>query len=61
MTKTAVENTQAGVTLWTRFTAWAVELIGVKLVGNPKHGAVTVVLPNGRSRTLGNPATGSHS
>ncbi|WIJ23852.1 SAM-dependent methyltransferase [Devosia sp. RR2S18] len=61
MTKTAVENTQTGVTPWTRFAAWAVELIGVKLVGNPKHGAVTVVLPNGRSRTLGNPATGSHS
>jgi cyclopropane-fatty-acyl-phospholipid synthase len=30
-------------------------------VGNPAHGSVTVVLPSGRTRTVGNPASGLHS
>jgi cyclopropane-fatty-acyl-phospholipid synthase len=61
MTKSAVESTNTSVTLWTRFASWAVEQIGVKLVGNPRHGSVTVVLPNGRARTLGGTAPGEHS
>ncbi|WP_323015583.1 cyclopropane-fatty-acyl-phospholipid synthase family protein [Devosia sp.] len=61
MSKTVAETTPTGVTLWTRFASWVVERIGVKLIGNPRHGALTVILPNGRTRTLGNPATGPHS
>jgi cyclopropane-fatty-acyl-phospholipid synthase len=61
MTKTVAENSNTGVTPWTRFASWAVEQIGVKLIGKPRQGAVTVILPNGRSRTLGNPSTGEHS
>src|SRR6218665_791032 len=61
MTKSVVENTNRGVTPWTRFASGAVERIGVKLIGKPRHGAVTVILPNGRTRTIGNPATGEHS
>ncbi|KKB81306.1 SAM-dependent methyltransferase [Devosia soli] len=38
-----------------------VERIGVSLIGNPKYGAVTVILPNGRARTIGNTKTGEHS
>jgi len=61
MSKTVAESTPTGVTLWTRFASWVVEQVGVKLIGNPRHGALTVILPNGRTRTLGNPATGPHS
>mgnify|MGYP001047820295 CR=1 FL=1 len=61
MSKTVAETTPTGVTLWTRFASWVVEQVGVKLIGNPRHGALTVILPNGRTRTLGNPATGPHS
>jgi cyclopropane-fatty-acyl-phospholipid synthase len=62
MTKSVAENsTDTGVTLWTRFASWAVERIGVTLIGNPRHGALTVIFPNGRTRTVGNPATGEHA
>lgn len=62
MTKSVAENsTDTGVTLWTRFASWAVERIGVAMIGNPRHGALTVIFPNGRTRTVGNPATGEHA
>ena len=38
-----------------------VEWVGQRLLKEPKQGAVTVIFPNGRSRTLGNPTTGFHS
>ena len=62
MTKSVAENsTDTGVTLWTRFASWAVERVGVTMIGNPRHGALTVIFPNGRTRTVGNPATGEHA
>ena len=61
MTKSVAENTSTGVTPWTHFASWAVEQVGAKLIGQPRHGAVTVILPNGRTRTLGSPATGEHA
>ncbi|SEQ57311.1 cyclopropane-fatty-acyl-phospholipid synthase [Devosia sp. YR412] len=61
MNKTVVEASNTGVTPWTKFASWAVEKIGYKLLGKPKYGAVTVILPNGRTRTVGDPATGEHS
>ncbi|MHA6692831.1 class I SAM-dependent methyltransferase [Devosia sp. A449] len=61
MTKTVAENSNTGVTPWTHFASWAVEQIGLKLVGKPRHGALTVILPNGRTRTVGNPATGERA
>lgn len=61
MSKSAVDHANSGSTLWTRlfsrFTEWA----GVGLLGNPRHGALTVTFPNGRSRTVGNPGTGEHA
>ncbi len=36
-------------------------MIGATWVGHPRHGAVTFVLPSGRTRTIGNPSTGPHS
>jgi len=61
MSKSAVENTQTGSTLWTRFASLVVEKIGAALVGKPQFGAVTVILPNGRTRTVGNAQTGGHA
>ena len=40
--------------LLARFVEWG----GVKLIGSPKRGALTVIFPNGRSRTLGDRSTG---
>jgi cyclopropane-fatty-acyl-phospholipid synthase len=61
MNKTAVDQSTSGVTPWTRLVSWLVERIGVALIGKPRHGAVTVIFPNGRTRTVGNPATGEHA
>lgn len=61
MTKSVAENTNTGGTPWTSFASWAVERIGVALIGKPRHGALTVIFPNGRTRTVGNPATGEHA
>jgi len=61
MTKTAVDQNRSGVTLWTQFISRIVESIGVRLLDHPRHGAVTVIFPNGRARTIGNPSTGEHS
>ncbi len=44
MSKSVVDQSQTGVTLWTRFASRLVERIGVSLIGNPRHGAVTVIL-----------------
>ena len=61
MTKEAIETTSTGVTPWTRLVSWLVDSIGVSLLGTPKHGSATVIFPNGRTRTIGNPATGEHA
>ncbi|HEY0032896.1 MAG TPA: class I SAM-dependent methyltransferase, partial [Devosia sp.] len=61
MTKSAVENSNTGVTPWTRFASWAVEKIGQRLIGEPRHGGITVILPNGRTRTIGKVSTGEHA
>ena len=61
MTKTAVENSNTGTTPWTSFASWVVERAGVALLGKPRHGALTVVFPNGRTRTVGNASTGEHA
>lgn len=61
MSKTAVDHSSSGVSLWTHLFARFVEWAGVSLIGRPKHGALTAILPNGRTRTLGNPATGQHA
>lgn len=61
MTKTAVDHTASGVSLWTHFTSWLVERVGVSLIGKPKHGSLTVVFPNGRSRTVGQGNAGDHA
>ncbi|WP_173087534.1 cyclopropane-fatty-acyl-phospholipid synthase family protein [Devosia sp. 1635] len=61
MRKTAVTNTAAGSKPLTAILSWAVEQIGSRVVNAPRHGGVTIIFPNGRTRTLGNPATGLHA
>jgi len=61
MTKTAVDRTSGGVTPWTSLMSWVVERVGMALIGNPKHGAVTVIFPNGHTRTIGSASSGGHA
>jgi cyclopropane-fatty-acyl-phospholipid synthase len=61
MSKIAVDHSNTSATPWTRFASWAVDTLGLKLVGQPRHGGVTVIFPNGRTRTVGNPSTGEHA
>lgn len=61
MNKTAVDHARSGASLWTHLSSRFVEWAGVSLLGNPRHGAITVIFPNGRTRTVGNPATGEHA
>lgn len=61
MTKIAVDHSTTGVSLWTRLTSWLLDTIGVSLVGNPPLGTLTVIFPNGRTRTIGNAHTGEHA
>jgi cyclopropane-fatty-acyl-phospholipid synthase len=61
MEKAATEQALMGPTLWTRLVSRLTEWIGLRLIGRPSHGALTVTFPNGRSRTVGNPATGEHA
>lgn len=60
MNRTAVGEPIASSGLFTRlitpFAAWASR----HLVGRPRHGAITIHFPNGKSRTFGNPTTGQH-
>lgn len=42
------------------FASWVTERVGARLI-TPHHGALTVILPSGRTRTLGNPTTGEHA
>jgi cyclopropane-fatty-acyl-phospholipid synthase len=60
MNRTAVEERLAAPSLWTRLISPFFEWMGKHLIGRPRHGAVTIHFPNGKSRTFGNPATGQH-
>jgi cyclopropane-fatty-acyl-phospholipid synthase len=60
MSKAAVEETSGSPSIWTHLLSRLLEWVAAPLVGNPAHGAVTVVLPDGRSRTVGKPQPGLH-
>lgn len=61
MTKAAVEQTSGAPSLWTHILSRLLEWAALPLIGNPQHGAVTVVMPDGRSRTAGKPQPGLHA
>ncbi len=60
MNRTAIGQRLAAPTLWTRLISPFAEWAGKHLIGRPRHGAVTIHFPHGKSRTFGNPATGQH-
>ena len=60
MSKIAVEPRLGGPTLWSNLLSGLAVFFGKNLIGRPRHGAVTLVLPNGKRVTFGNPATGEH-
>ncbi|MEQ1770812.1 MAG: cyclopropane-fatty-acyl-phospholipid synthase family protein [Devosia sp.] len=47
-------------TFWDRMLSGAAAYFGKRLIGRPRHGAVTITLPNGRTHTFGKPGTGLH-
>lgn len=61
MDKLAVETRAVPPTPWTHLLSTIAAWVGKRLVGRPKHGAVTVTFPNGKSRTFGDPSTGVHA
>jgi cyclopropane-fatty-acyl-phospholipid synthase len=61
MDKLAVERGAASPTPWTNFLSGVAAWLGRRLIGRPKHGAVTLTFPNGKTRTFGDPATGVHA
>lgn len=61
MDKLAVDTHSASPTLWTHLLSGVASFVGKRLVGRPKHGAITITFPNGSSRTFGDPATGEHA
>ncbi|HEY9012755.1 MAG TPA: hypothetical protein VIN06_17250, partial [Devosia sp.] len=61
MNKTAVEPRLGGPTLWTHLSSGLAAFFGKHLIGRPRHGAVSLTLPNGKSVTFGNPTTGEHA
>lgn len=44
--------------VWTRILSWALDAVGARWIGEPQRGALTIVLPSGRTRRLGNRDTG---
>jgi cyclopropane-fatty-acyl-phospholipid synthase len=60
MDKLAVEPGLAGPTLGAHVMSWLASVFGRQMIGKPRRGAVTLVLPNGKAKTFGNPATGQH-
>ncbi|WP_417309866.1 class I SAM-dependent methyltransferase [Devosia sp.] len=60
MDKLAIEPAPSPST-WTNLLSTVAGWFGQRLIGRPKHGAVTVTFPNGQSRTYGDPATGEHA
>ncbi len=61
MTQTSVEHREQTVSLITRLKSYLLEKTGAALMGMPNHGAITVTMPSGRARTLGDPRSGPHA
>ncbi len=58
MDRAADDRAFEGTTFWTRLVSRITEWVGVRALGRPKFGSLTVTFPNGRSRTVGNPLAG---
>jgi len=61
MSDSTAGTNKGNVGVMTRLLSQIVERIGAWLFSEPRHGAITVTFPNGRSRTLGDPTGGLHA
>ncbi|RUT32572.1 class I SAM-dependent methyltransferase [Arsenicitalea aurantiaca] len=61
MDKSLADQDPQARTLAARLASRFVEWMGARMLGKVRHGAVTVIFPNGRSRTIGTPTTGEHA
>lgn len=61
MDKLAVERGVASPTPWINLLSGLAAWLGRRLIGRPRHGAVTLTFPNGKTRTFGDPKTGEHA
>lgn len=61
MSDSTAQNRLETPGLWTRFASKLIEWAGARILGAARHGALTVIFPNGRSRTVGDIATGEHA
>lgn len=61
MSNAGVRRWGRGASLGTRISSFALEKVGAALLGIPRKGAVTVTLPSGRCRTLGDASSGLHA
>ncbi|WP_196258483.1 SAM-dependent methyltransferase [Pelagibacterium limicola] len=57
---TTLDQQRVPAGIWTRVNSFLLEKLGAALIGVPRHGAVTVTLPSGRARTLGDAVSGVH-
>jgi len=56
-----VDSKPASAGLGTWIASRLIALIGMRMVGSPARGALTIVFPDGHVRTIGNPVTGFHA
>jgi cyclopropane-fatty-acyl-phospholipid synthase len=60
MTQSSLENKPVSRGPGTWIMSRLLDFIGTRMVGTPERGALTVVFPDGHSRTVGTPGTGFH-
>lgn len=58
MSDFAARDQSGPASVWTRMLSWLLDEIGARWIGQPRCGAVTVVMPSGRTRRLGDASTG---
>jgi cyclopropane-fatty-acyl-phospholipid synthase len=61
MSHTSVDSRPVSRGFGTWMMSWLIDIVGTRMVGTPERGALTIVYPDGHSRTIGNPTTGFHA
>ncbi len=61
MSHTSVDTKPSARGIGTWIVSRLLDMIGTRMVGTPRHGALTIVFPDGHSRSIGDPGTGFHA
>ena len=61
MSETLMHETANGVGVTTRVKSLLLEKLGAMLLRNPSWGAITVMMPDGRTRTIASQGEGDHA